>query len=102
MTHPFTESTVEEAALSWLAELGYAVKFGPEIAPGEPAAERDDYGHVVLAGRLRAALKRLNPKVPVEALNEALRKVTRPATASLTANMHVTSIRLVPVPIVTT
>jgi len=28
-----TESHVEEAALAWLAELGDAVKSGPEIAP---------------------------------------------------------------------
>ena len=37
----FTESTVEEATLQWLKELGYAVLHGPEIAAGEPAAERN-------------------------------------------------------------
>ena len=31
----FTESVVEDAALAWLESLGYAVKHGPEIAPGE-------------------------------------------------------------------
>jgi len=36
----FNESTVEEAALSWFDELGYRIGHGPEIAPGEPAAER--------------------------------------------------------------
>ena len=36
----FTESVVEEAALVWLELLGYAVLHGPDIAPGEPAAER--------------------------------------------------------------
>ena len=30
-----TESTVEDAALAWLGELGYAVLHGPEIEPGE-------------------------------------------------------------------
>jgi hypothetical protein len=30
----FTESVVEDAALAWLESLGYAVKHGPEIAPG--------------------------------------------------------------------
>ena len=34
----FTESTVEEAALCWLADLGYEILHGPEIAPGEPFA----------------------------------------------------------------
>jgi type I restriction enzyme, R subunit len=43
MTHrTFTESVVEEATLAWLESLGYAVQQGPEIAPGEPAAERQD------------------------------------------------------------
>jgi type I restriction enzyme R subunit len=35
----FTESIVEEAALTWLERLGWTVKHGPEIAPGELAAE---------------------------------------------------------------
>jgi type I restriction enzyme R subunit len=36
----FTESVVEDAALAWLESLGYAIKHGPEIAPGEFPAER--------------------------------------------------------------
>jgi len=36
----FTESVVEDAALAWLESLGYAVKHGPEIDPGEFLAER--------------------------------------------------------------
>ena len=35
------ESIVEDAALTWFDELGYAVGHGPQLAPGEPAAERD-------------------------------------------------------------
>jgi len=55
------ESIVEDAALEWFGELGYAVGQGPQMAPGEPAAERDSFGEVVLAGRLRDAIRRLNP-----------------------------------------
>ncbi len=44
----FNESVVEEAALGWLEELGYARRFGPIIAPGEAAAERDDYGQALM------------------------------------------------------
>ena len=52
----FTESVVEDAALAWLEGLGYAVLHGPDIAAGEPGAERSDpnYRDVVLEGRLRA------------------------------------------------
>ena len=74
----FTESVVEEAALEWLAAQGYAVAHGPDIAPGELAAERDDYGQVFLAQRLRDALARLNPQLPAEAPEDAFRKLTRP------------------------
>jgi hypothetical protein len=31
---PFTESTVEQAALNWLARNGWSVLHGNEIAPG--------------------------------------------------------------------
>jgi type I restriction enzyme R subunit len=77
------ESIVEDAALEWFGELGYAVGHGPHLAPGEPAAERDSFGEVVLVGRLREAIRRLNPAVPEEAREEALRKVLRVATTSL-------------------
>ena len=33
------ESIVEDAALEWFGELGYAVEHGPHMAPGEAAEE---------------------------------------------------------------
>ena len=73
-----TESIVEEATLEWFGEQGYAVAHGPILAPGEPAAERDSFGDVVLVARLRdAIIVRLNPTIPEEARQEALRKVLR-------------------------
>jgi len=88
-TNSFTESVVEQAALAWLESIGYLIVSGPEIAPGETAAEREDYGQVVLERRLRQALQRLNPQVPPDALEEAFRKLTRPDSPSLVANNHV-------------
>ena len=81
----FTESIVEEATLNWLEALGYAVLHGPTIAAGEPAAERSDptYRDVVLEGRLRQALVRLNPDLPHEALDDAYRKLLRAEAPSL-------------------
>ena len=83
MADHLNESTVEEAALSWFDELGYGIGHGPEIAPGEPAAERESFGDVVLIGRLRDAIDRINPDIPQEAREEALRKVLHVATPSL-------------------
>ena len=78
------EAIVEDATLEWFGELGYAIGHGPQLAPGEPAAERDSFGEVVLVGRLRAAIWRLNPAIPEEAREEALRKVLRVETPLLT------------------
>jgi type I restriction enzyme R subunit len=83
MTTKFTESVVEDAALAWLESLGYTVKHGPEIGPGELFAERGDYGQVVLADRLRQALPRINLALPAEAVDDAFRKITRLEGATL-------------------
>jgi type I restriction enzyme R subunit len=81
----FTESTVEQAALAWLESVGWSVRHGAEIAPGELAAERSDYGQVILAQRLRDALGRLNRGLPTVALDDAFRELTRPEGAELSA-----------------
>ena len=80
----FNEATVEDAALTWFGDLGYAIAHGPHLAPGEPAAERNGFDDVVLVGRLREAIQRLNPDIPDEAREEALRKVLRLGMPSLT------------------
>ena len=81
----FTESVVEDAALAWLEALGYTVLHGPHIAAGETDAERSDpnYREVLLEGRLRQALARLNPDLPPDAIEDAFRKLTRADAPSL-------------------
>lgn len=56
MSMGFTEPVVEDAALGWLESLDYRIKHGPDIARGELAAERTDYGHVILKQRPLYAL----------------------------------------------
>jgi len=80
-----SESTVESAALSWLADTGWRTAHGPDIAPGTPDAERADYGEAILGQRLRDALARLNPDLPAGALGDAFRKLTRPQGTTLEA-----------------
>lgn len=58
------EAEVEEAALTWLSELGWSVGEGAGLCRADGAGERQDHSAVVLAGRLRAALARLNPGLP--------------------------------------
>ena len=85
MVGKFTESVVEEAALGWLGELDYAVRHGPDIAYGGPAAERSDpsYRDVLLEKRVRDALARLNSDLPPEALEDAYRKLIKLDAPSL-------------------
>jgi type I restriction enzyme, R subunit len=78
------EWLVEDAALHWFQELGYSLVYGPHLAPGEVSSERNSFDDVVLVGRLREAIRRLNPAIPEEAREEALRKVLRVGTPSLT------------------
>ena len=80
-----TEADVEQAALDWLAGVGWQATHGRDIAPDTPGAERTDYGQVVLERRLRDALAELNPSLPAEALDDAFRRLTRPEGATLEA-----------------
>ena len=66
------EDTVEQAAIDWFKALGYDYVLGPEIAPGEPGAERASYGEVLLKGRLRRALARINTHIPRAARSQAV------------------------------
>ena len=84
--NPIREFNIEEAALDWLAELGYSVLHGPDIAPDTPDAERSTYSEAVLERRFREAVARLNLNIPAEAQEEAIRKVLHPDSPALVQN----------------
>lgn len=86
MTGNFCESQLEQAAMEWFGELGYETVFGPDLAPDGPYPEREDYGEVLLTERLRSALCRLNPKLPEDALEDAVRQISVPQSPGLLQN----------------
>jgi type I restriction enzyme R subunit len=80
-----TENMVEEELLGWFEDLGYEVVFGPDLAPDGSSPERKSYKHVLLEGRLRDALHRLNPGLPAAAIADALAVLINAGTPGLLA-----------------
>ncbi|AXO62810.1 type I restriction endonuclease subunit R [Ectopseudomonas oleovorans] len=70
-----TEDQLEQETLGWLSEVGYAHLYGPDIAYDGDNPERESYRDVLLTMRLRTAIARLNPQVPLAAREDALRQV---------------------------
>jgi type I restriction enzyme R subunit len=79
----FNESTLELAALEWLAGLGYETVSGPDIAPDGLHPARTSYDEVILASHLKAALARINPNASADALAEAFRQVVQLSNPNL-------------------
>ena len=77
--HPYTESQlVERPAIELFAELGWQTVLAAEEVFGESGTlGRESSGEVVLVPRLRAALERLNPTLPAEAIQAAIDELTR-------------------------
>ena len=78
-----SESVVESASLGWLEGLGWRTAHGPDIGPDGLSTERADFGQVVLERRLSDSLDDLNPGLPTEAQDDALRRLTRPESSTL-------------------
>ena len=71
-----------------LRDLGYTVAFGPDISEGGIAEERK-YNEVVLVGRLKDALRRINKSIPEAAIDEAVKKVLRTESQESVANNQI-------------
>ena len=65
------ESVVEQAAIKWFKDIGYEYLHGSEI----PVEDREDYREVILKNRLYNALIRLNPELPLDCIEEAVRQL---------------------------
>lgn len=84
-----TEDQLEQEALSWLIEVGYTHLSGYDIAPDGPSPERDNFRQVLLPQRLRDAIARLNPHIPLAAREDAFKQIQDLGTpVLLSANRH--------------
>jgi len=80
------EDQVEQIAIDWFKELGYSYLNGYDIAPDGDNPQRDNYQEVLLPERLQAALVKLNPSLPVSAIDEAIDSVRKHQHSSLIQN----------------
>jgi len=81
-----TENTLEQTTLDWFESLGWQTAFGPDISPDGTACERNGYDQVLLIGRLQTALENINPNIPPDAIEEAIRKIARAGSPGLIEN----------------
>ena len=94
----FDESVVEQAALSWLNEIGYHSSCGRvEAAVGEGREKSSD---AILWKRVRTALQSLNPQASTYMVNDAIRRLQRAESQDLAyenQRMHELMLKGVPV-----
>jgi type I restriction enzyme R subunit len=81
-----TEDHLEQQCCEWFTELGYTHVFAPQLDSDGTAPERTDFRQVVLTGRLRSALQRLNPEVPAGTIASAVLQLANPNVPGLLAS----------------
>jgi len=72
-----SEAEIESALLDQLRALGYSIEREEDIGPDGHRPERESHDEVLLRKRFEEAVARLNPGVPPEARQDAIRKVTQ-------------------------
>lgn len=82
-----SEDNIEQVFIQEFIELGYQYINGTDISPDGSMPERE-YNEVVLKNRLQEAIAKLNPTIPYEAQEEALRKVLRSDSPDLFQNNY--------------
>ncbi len=80
------ENSIELFAVKLLERLGYGYLYAPNIAPDGDTPERTRYDEVLLVNRLRQAVKRINPAVPPQSQEEAIKEIMRIHSPELLAN----------------
>lgn len=79
-----SEAEVEEVLLATLDRLGYATASDNRIGPDGLTPEREAYADVFLQKRLETAVEALNPHIPPEARQDAIRALTATVFPNLT------------------
>jgi len=81
-----TESAIEEFAIELLEHQGYEYIYAPDIAPDSETPERQSFEDVLLIERLKTAISRINPKIPAEEQEDAIKQIQRLHSPELIAS----------------
>ncbi len=85
-TNKITESAIEELAIELLEKQGCQYIYAPDIAPDSETPERSSFEDVLLPERLRNAVGRINPTIPADAREDAIKQIQRLNSPELIAN----------------
>lgn len=81
-----TESAIEKFTIDLLEKAGYHYIYGPTIAPDGETPERESFEDVLLIERLQKAIGRINPTVPQECREDAVKQIQRLISPELIPN----------------
>ncbi len=81
-----TESAIEEFTIRLLERQGFQYIYGPDVASDGITPERRSFEDMLLLERLRKAIGRINPSVPVDAQEEAIKQILRLNSLDLMAS----------------
>ena len=77
-TRVFSEADAEGRILDILEEMGYnVIRSGASRIAGDEESLRSKYNEVVLENRLRDALVKINPNMPIDSIDDAVKQIVR-------------------------
>ena len=85
-TNKITESAIEKFAIELLEKQGYQYIYAPSIAPDSDTPERESFEDVLLMERLQTAVGRINPSIPADIREDAIKQIQRLNSPELIAN----------------
>ena len=80
------ESQIEKFAIELLEKQGYQYIYAPSIAPDSDTPERQSFEDVLLMERLQSAVGRINPSIPADIREDAIKQIQRLNSPELIAN----------------
>ena len=81
-----SENAIENFCIELLEKQGYEYIYAPDIAPDSDNPQRSNFEDVLLSSRLTDAIARINPTIPHEAQQEAIKEIERIHSPELLTN----------------